>query len=65
MKKERQLEKETHLTKATEAMHRTTPWRIPKTLNLSIQITDNIGIPTASLERNIQNERANSVLEVR
>ena len=65
VKKERQLEKETHLTKATEAMHRTTEWRVPKPLNLSIQITDNIGVPTASIERNIQAERISSVLEVR
>ena len=65
VKKERQLEKETHLTQVTEAMHRTTEWRIPKPLSLSIQITDNIGIPTGSIEKNVQAERIASVLEVR
>jgi ribosomal protein L17 len=65
VKKEKQLEKETHLMKTTEAMQRTTDWRLPKVLNLSITITDNIGKPVGSIERDIQNKRIANVLEAR
>jgi ribosomal protein L17 len=65
VKKEKQLEKETHLMKTTEAMQRTTDWRLPKPFNLSITITDNIGKPTGSIERDIQNKRIANVLEAR
>jgi hypothetical protein len=34
-------------------------------LSLSIQITDNIGVPTASIERDIQSKRIANVLEIK
>jgi len=64
-KRERQQEKEVHASKAEETMQKTTDWRTPKSLSLSIVVLDNIGAVAESAERETQERRLATVLEVR
>lgn len=63
VKKERQLEKEIYETQETESMVKTSDWRAPKRLKLPIEIIDNIGVPSGSIDRDIQSKRHNEVAE--
>eukprot|EP01032_Pedospumella_encystans_P027756 gene27756-31354_t len=64
-KRERLAEKETHLSKAEDAMQKNTDWRTPAPLSLSIVVLDNISIVADSAEKIAQEKRLAHVLEVR
>jgi len=65
VRKERQLEKDTHLSKVHDAMQRTAAWRTPKPLNVSIEVLTNREGPVTSQEKDLQTRRLGLVLEVR
>jgi len=65
VRKERQLEKDTHLSKVHDAMQRTAAWRTPlKPLNVSIEVLTNREGPVVSQEKDLQTRRLGLVLEV-
>eukprot|EP01039_Chlorochromonas_danica_P001828 gene1828-1998_t len=64
VRKERQLEKETYLSKAEEAMRPAIPFTMPNAWQLPIGILDNIGVAN-SVDKQKQTRRIAHVLEIR
>jgi hypothetical protein len=65
MKKEKLLEKETHLSHKLEAMQKTIDWKKPLGLLLPLEVQDNCQNPIDSVELEVQTNRLMHVLEAR